>query len=162
MDIKHLRYFLAVAEELNFSRAAKRVHVEQSPLSRAIRRLEADLGATLFDRNCRRMELTAAGRVFQQQSQLVLTALQQARREVTQATRPSNQPLSTPQTAKVRHDLSETLSRYLIKEHTPENLHQVNLDHEIYSAAQAEADRLCISIHAWVNCTLKGYLSAKG
>jgi DNA-binding transcriptional LysR family regulator len=62
MEFHHLRYFVAAAEELNFSRAAVRAHVSQPALSRAIAELERALGAALFDRSRRNMQLTEAGR----------------------------------------------------------------------------------------------------
>ena len=64
VELRHLRYFIAVAEELNFSRAAQRMHMAQPPLSAAIRQLERDLGVDLFARTTREVKLTDAGRAF--------------------------------------------------------------------------------------------------
>jgi len=75
VELRHVRYFIAVAEVLNFRKAAEQLHIAQPPLSRQIRQLEEDLGVTLFVRNTHRVELTKAGHVF----------LEQARKLVVQA-----------------------------------------------------------------------------
>lgn len=82
MEFRHLRCFLAVAEELHFARAAERLHIEQSPLSRAIKELEEDLGEQLFVRTSRSTRLTRAGKLFLEHVPRVFTALQQARDSV--------------------------------------------------------------------------------
>ncbi|EPW8846172.1 LysR family transcriptional regulator [Stenotrophomonas maltophilia] len=82
MELRHLRCFLAVAEELHFARAAEKLHIEQSPLSRAIKELEEELGVALFARTTRSTRLTRAGKLFLEHVRRVFTALQQARDSV--------------------------------------------------------------------------------
>lgn len=82
MELRHLRCFIAVAEELHFARAAERLHIEQSPLSRAIKELEEDLGVSLFARTTRSTRLTRAGKLFHEHVPRVFAALQQARDSV--------------------------------------------------------------------------------
>ncbi|TBU71814.1 LysR family transcriptional regulator [Pseudomonas daroniae] len=79
MELRHLRYFVVLAEELHFTHAAERLHIEQPPLSCAIKELEDELGVVLFDRNRRGTALTAAGAVFLQDVRRLFTVLEQAR-----------------------------------------------------------------------------------
>src|SRR5258705_4587924 len=79
MDIRQLRYFIAVAEELNFTRAAERLHMAQPPLSTQIRSLEDEIGAQLFIRDKRRVFLTPAGQELLGRARAVLEATVQAK-----------------------------------------------------------------------------------
>lgn len=85
MDVRHLRCFLAVAEELNITRAAARLHIEQSPLSRTIKELEIDLDVVLFERSTRGVRLTPAGKKLLEDAPRILMALEQARTNVKSA-----------------------------------------------------------------------------
>lgn len=78
MEIRHLRYFVAVAETLNFSRAAERLAMAQPPLSQQIHDLENELGVILFDRTHRNVRLTTAGRVFLEDARAILARSEQA------------------------------------------------------------------------------------
>jgi DNA-binding transcriptional LysR family regulator len=78
MELRHLRYFIVLAEELNFSRAAERLHIAQPPLSQQIRSLEDELGLQLFDRTTRPLRLTPAGQVFLEQARQVFMQVEQA------------------------------------------------------------------------------------
>jgi len=82
LELRHLRGFLAVAEELHFARAAERLHIEQSPLSRMIKELESDIGAQLFDRTSRGTQLTWPGHVFAEAVRRIFQAVEQARSNV--------------------------------------------------------------------------------
>lgn len=85
MELRHLRCFLAVAEELHFARAAERLHIDQSPLSRTIKALEDELDARLFVRTTRSTQLTHAGRLLLEHVPRIFTALEQARDSVKSA-----------------------------------------------------------------------------
>jgi DNA-binding transcriptional LysR family regulator len=78
--MRHLRHFVALAETLNFHRAAERLHIAQPPLTASIRKLEADLGVQLFDRNRRGTELTDAGAAALQHARLALFHAEQFRK----------------------------------------------------------------------------------
>jgi DNA-binding transcriptional LysR family regulator len=82
MDMRQLQYAMAVAEELNFTRAAARCHIAQSGLSHQIAQLEREIGAALFQRTSRRVQLTRAGHVFLPYARRVLSDCAQALAEV--------------------------------------------------------------------------------
>lgn len=85
IELRHFRYFLAVAEQLHFGKAAEQLHIAQPPLSTQIRQLEEMLGVQLFVRSKRKVELTEAGRVFLEETQKVMEAVTRATTAAKQA-----------------------------------------------------------------------------
>ncbi|GAA1121679.1 LysR substrate-binding domain-containing protein [Arthrobacter flavus] len=85
MEIQQVRAFLAVAQELHFGRAAERLHIAQPPLSRTIKNLERELGATLFERSTRSVKLTTAGQALLAPAEEIMSACRRARSAVTSA-----------------------------------------------------------------------------
>lgn len=85
VELRQLKYFLAVAEELNFARAAERLHMTQPPLTVAIRKLEEELGVRLFERTTRRVQLTDAGERFRERSEGIMADVQAAKQDAADA-----------------------------------------------------------------------------
>lgn len=111
MELRHLRYFVAVAEALNFRRAAERLHISQPPLTTQLRQLEEEIGAKLLERDSHHVTLTAAGGVFLRSCRQILhdadTAAQAARR----AARGETGRLAIGFLASLAHGIVPTLLR---------------------------------------------------
>ena len=119
MELRHLRYFVAVAEELSFTRAAARLRTAQPSLSQQIRQLEKSVGVKLLDRNRQHVALTHAGRIFLQQAKDILARVEHAGRLAQQAAegRAGELSVGTFPSADVR--ILPSL-RPLVAEHMPE------------------------------------------
>jgi len=95
VDLRSLRYFIAVAEERHFGRAAARLQMTQPPLSRAVKQLETDLGATLLDRSPSGVALTPAGAALYDEARALLAGAEQARARVAAAAGPGTLTVGT-------------------------------------------------------------------
>ncbi|MGW0432267.1 LysR family transcriptional regulator [Micromonospora sp. NPDC003197] len=108
LESRELRYFIAVAEELHFSRAAERLGIAQPPLSRAIQQLERRLGVTLLERNRRSVTLTGAGQVLLVEARAVLDGIAAAGRRTRRAASSTNR-LTLATKAGANHELLQKL-----------------------------------------------------
>ncbi|MBI5106876.1 MAG: LysR family transcriptional regulator [Solirubrobacterales bacterium] len=116
-ELRHLRYFVAVAEELSFARAADRLHMAASPLSQAIRQLEDELGTPLFLRTTRKVELTDAGRRLLDQGAVALEAVDAAFAAAARAGRGVEGTIRVGFTTAARHELRPRLVALLRERH---------------------------------------------
>jgi len=94
MDLRQIRYFVAVADARSFTRAAEKLHIAQPPLSRQIQLLESELGVQLLQRNSRPLQITAAGRVFYEQALQVLHRVEQMKAATIQVGKGQSERLS--------------------------------------------------------------------
>lgn len=137
-DFRQLRYFVAVAEELSFTRAAQRLHISQPPLSQQIQALEQDLGTRLFDRDRRNVALTEPGRILLEQARQILAQAEEARAHVSDAAAGFSGVLRLAYTISVtfHRALPQTLLRF--RQYVPKvRMHL----HEMYSEPQFTALR---------------------
>ncbi len=137
MELRHLRYFVAVAEEMHFGRAAERLGMSQPPLSQQVKDLERELGAQLIDRSRRRIGLTHAGGLFLEEARLALSQAEKAARTARRAHRGEIGTLSIGFVGSATYEvLPEALRSF--RERYPD----VGLElRTMHSAQQAEAFR---------------------
>jgi DNA-binding transcriptional LysR family regulator len=160
MELRHLRYFLAVAEELHFGRAAERLFIAQPPLSQQIRQLERELGVQLFVRNSRKVALTGAGQMLVGEARQVLACLDQALQRTQRADRGEDGWLGLGFVASATHDVLPRLlhtfgARY---PHVQLGLYEMTSAAQIEALRQGRIDvglaRPAIEDHAFVSETL--------
>jgi len=113
MELRHLRYFVAVAEERHFGRAAERLHMAQPPLSQQIRQLEAELGARVFARTTRKVELTPAGELLLARARRILADVDAASVDVQRAERGEVGRLSVGFTGSATYELLPSIATAL-------------------------------------------------
>jgi DNA-binding transcriptional LysR family regulator len=103
VELQQLRYFLTVAKEQNFTRAAEKLHIAQPPLSRQIQQLEGELGVALFERGSRPVRLTDAGRVLSNQAAQILESVDEFK-GMAQRLREAERPRTTGSTRTIRFE----------------------------------------------------------
>ncbi|GAA6623170.1 LysR family transcriptional regulator [Scytonema sp. NUACC26] len=135
MELRHLRYFVVIAEELHFGRAAERLHMTQQPLSQQIRQLEAEIGVLLFHRTKRRVQLTEAGKAFLEEARQILHKASQAVEIAKQVARGENGKLTVGFSGFATYSLLPKVLR-IFREQFP--LVELELE-EMTSSAQVQA-----------------------
>jgi DNA-binding transcriptional LysR family regulator len=142
MELRHLRYFVVVAEELHFRRAAERLHMSQPPLSQQIRALEEEVGATLLLRNQRRVELTTAGVVFLERAREILAATEDAARQARRVQRGEVGRLAVGFVGSAMYSfVPELLRRF--REHSPDvtlRLHELGTTEQLRQLEDGRLD----------------------
>ena len=127
MELRHLRYFTAVAETRHFGRAAQRLHLAQPALSQAIRQLEAELGASLFVRTTRQVDLTPAGEFLLTEARRVLAAVEDGIRGVRRIAEGHRGLVRVAFTGTAAFTALPTIAR-AVREHLPEVALEIHAD----------------------------------
>jgi DNA-binding transcriptional LysR family regulator len=136
MELRHLRYFRAVAEELHFGKAAARLHMAQPPLSQQIRQLERELGVELLIRSTRKVELTPAGRAYLKRAIAVLDAVDDAGHQARRVAQGVEGHLAISCVGSATYSLLPTLARAL-RDELPHV--EISVRGEMLAPAQVDA-----------------------
>lgn len=141
MDLRQLRYFVAVATTKNFTRAAEQVHIAQPPLSRQIQQLEDELGVQLIQRKSRPLRLTEAGRLFYEQSLQVLQKVEQMKTGARQAASGERQSISIAYVASTLYGGLPMLVRMFRQRYPDTDVHLVDLG-SVQQMAELKSGRI--------------------
>ena len=159
MELRHLRYFVAVAEEENVTRAAERLRISQPPLSRQIRDLEEELGVELFARTARSIRLTEEGKVFLEEARAVLQRTDEAATKVRNAVRRPKGNLSIGFAPSLTVDLLPAALRGFQKNHPSVrvSLHDMSSEEMLRGLRRGDI-QLALMAHPG-RCFPKGFVS---
>jgi DNA-binding transcriptional LysR family regulator len=149
MEIQQLRVFLAVAEELHFGRAAERLHLAQPPVSRTVRQLERDLGADLFIRSTRSVQLTAAGAALMAPARGILAAVDSAKSTVLAADRGEAGTVKLAYAGASTHVLVGVLAREVRRTHPGIEFRLNSQDFALPALARVLRGEVDISLGRW-------------
>ncbi len=149
MEIQQLRVFLAVAEELHFGRAAERLHLAQPPVSRTVRQLERDLGADLFIRSTRSVQLTAAGAALMAPARDILAAVDRAQASALAAGRGEAGTVKLAYAGASTHVLVGMLAREVRRVHPGIEIRLNSQDFALPALARVLRGEVDISVGRW-------------
>lgn len=126
MDIKQLQYFIAVSEQMNFSKAAERLHISQPSLSNAIKKLEHEIGSPLLDRNTRNLQLTEAGEVLFERAKVIVKNMEVLKIEMDEVVVHGTSEITIGVMESIKHWLPKVIANYK-KEYPQMMIHLVDI-----------------------------------
>jgi len=112
VDIKQLHYFIAVSEQMNFSKAAERLHISQPSLSNAIKKLEHEIGSPLLDRNTRNLQLTEAGEVLFERAKVIVKNMEVLKKEMDEVVVHGTSEITIGVMESIKHWLPKVIANY--------------------------------------------------
>jgi len=126
LDIKQLQYFIAVSEQMNFSKAAERLHISQPSLSNAIKKLEHEIGSPLLDRNTRNLQLTEAGEVLFERAKVIVKNMEVLKIEMDEVVVHGTSEITIGVMESIKHWLPKVIANYK-KEYPQMMIHLVDI-----------------------------------
>lgn len=112
MDIKQLHYFIAVSEQMNFSKAAERLHISQPSLSNAIKKLEQEIGSPLLERNTRNLQLTEAGELLFERAKVIVKNMEVLKIEMNEVIVHGTRDITIGVMESIKHWLPKVIANY--------------------------------------------------